>query len=374
VVSLSIGHILPLSNENRWTDLFAVLIEADPVSASAAFDLGGDQAQRIGVRRESRGIGRDRLDLLITAGGHPRAVIEVKVLAGLGREQLLKYRKAFPDVERHILIFPERLPIRLAQGAGWEAVTWERVLDAFRRSPRSWVAETATAWVNHLDKAIPHVDAQTRWNDLRDGEDLVVAMRARMSWVYGALDPPSPIEHDLVESSAGGSWVARMNLPTRVAGYWIRVEAEENLRGHPKRASASGRALRGPSIKVCLVQTNVSTSASFDWTYLLSLWPLMAAARSDWVTAQPRPRSAHDRQGWLEMVAQGGPRYLGIGFGEAQARRRRECMFGARVQLQADIRLDALADALEDTANLMVELAGASAPQPARLTPSPDEA
>jgi len=34
MATLDIGHLVPLDNENRWTDLLAVLIEADPVSAA----------------------------------------------------------------------------------------------------------------------------------------------------------------------------------------------------------------------------------------------------------------------------------------------------------------------------------------------------
>jgi hypothetical protein len=33
---IPIGQVLPLANENRWSDLLAVLIEADPETASRA--------------------------------------------------------------------------------------------------------------------------------------------------------------------------------------------------------------------------------------------------------------------------------------------------------------------------------------------------
>ena len=79
--------------------------------------------------------------------------------------------------------------------------------------------------------------------------------------------------------------------------------------------------------------------------------------------APARPKAPHDRAGWQRMVASGGPPYLGIGFGEAQARRSHECMFGARFQLPADVQLAAVANALSATASLMLDLATLDRPR-----------
>lgn len=125
-------------------------------------------------------------------------------------------------------------------------------------------------------------------------------------------------------------------MAARKPGYWVMVEAEERLpvRDYPKDASAlSRRQLRGPSVRVSLLQQGVSTSADFDWDYLLAMWPLMKNARADWVTAAARPRAEHDRENYQAMIGGGGPRYLGIGFGEAQTRQSKQCLFGARFQL-----------------------------------------
>lgn len=361
-MSLPIGHLLPLANENRWSDLLAVLIEADPATASRVLQLSPPLAAPQ-VRREGRGRGRDRIDLLVRDGDRLREVIEVKVLSGLGRLQLERYRQAHPDADKYLLVFPSRLPTHVAHDAGWCSLTWDRLLAAFSESTHPWVAETAAASLRHLDSALPAVEATTRWNALRDGEDFVVAMRTRMSWVYDHLHPPADIVHDLVESSAGVSRVARMNVPARREDYGIRVEAEENLpvRDYPKYAGAH-TVVRGPSVKVCLVQTEVTTSAGFNWDYLLALWRVMVVARSDWVTAPARPRAPHDRAGWKRMVAAGGPPYLGIGFGEAQARNSHECMFGARFQLPADIELSGVVNALHASARLMLDLASVEPP------------
>lgn len=203
--------------------------------------------------------------------------------------------------------------------------------------------------------------------DLHDGEAFGIALRARMSWVFEQLRPPEPITHDLVLSGAGNSAVARMYLPSKqLPGYWVIMEAEENLsvREYPKRVDGSSKGPRGPSIKVCLLQTAVHTSEGFDWDYLLALWPLMAAARDDWVTTSARPRAPHDRARWEAMVARGGPRHLGIGFGDAEAKRAGQCMFGARFQLPPDIQLGGVVDELHHTAALMLEMAAADAPNP----------
>jgi len=284
--TIPIGHLLPLASENRWSDLLAVFIEADPATASVAFGLSPPlSAPR--VRREARGSGKDRIDLLVWDRDVLRAVVEVKVLSGLGRRQLDRYRAAHPDAGAYLLVFPQRLPLHLCAGSGWTGLTWDEVLAVFGRSPNAWVVQTAASWRSHLQAALPNVGPTTRWNGLRSGEDFAIALRARMSWVYGAMHPPPPIVHDLVESAAGVSWVARMTLPARQPGYLIRVEAEENLpdRDFPKYASATGHAPRGPSVKICLVQTAVTTSAGFDWdNYLRSLWQIMGPARDDWVT------------------------------------------------------------------------------------------
>lgn len=357
-VTLDISHIVPLDNENRWTDLLAVLIEADPAAPAALLGLG-DRPHEVRAHREVGITPKDRVDLLLDVDGQPRAVVEVKLLSGLSSRQLSRYREALPAVDSHVLLYSEQLPIDIALEVGWRAVTWESLLGAFAESPSSWVAETARAWLAHLKKAMPKIDGDTAWNDLRDGEDFVIAMRARMSWVYSKLRPPSQVTQYLAMSSAGVSWVAGMRLETVVPGYHVKAEAEERLPvySYPKKVSPMSRPPVGPSIKVFLGQPNVQTSADFDWAYLLQLWPLMAAARNDWVRKSARPKAAHDRVGWQGIVQRGAPAYLGIGFGEGQIKRSQECMFGARFQLGPDVRLAEVVEALEQTASLMVDMA-----------------
>ncbi len=355
--SQAFRHLVPLGSENRWSDLLAALIETDPGVVADLLDIGAS-LENVRVRREAPGLGRDRIDLAINVDGALRCVVEAKVLSGLGLGQLRRYGDAYPQVPSRVLVYPGRLPVHIGAQAGWREVTWEQLLRAFLASEHAWVAYTAGEWLAHLDRSMPVLNAATRWNDLRPGEDFVIAMRARMSWVYQHLSPPEPIKHDLVESSAGVSWVARMYLPAAADGYWVYVEAEENLpvRDFPALAGRGVEPI-GPSVKVTLQQAGVRTSAGFDWDYLLSMWPAMAAARSDWVQNAAKAPAAHDREAWKAMVAKGGPRYLGIGFGEAQAKRHGSCMFGARFQLPRGVTLGEVTQALLETTGLMLKMA-----------------
>lgn len=356
-MTIPIAPLVPLTSETRWSDLLAVLIAADPSCVSTLLGLPSDP-ERVQVRREVSGGRQSRVDLLVDVDGQLTTVIEVKVLSGLGRGQLARYDDAWPDAGRRVLVFPGRLPIDGVAEAGWQPLPWEGLLAAFACSDDPWVARTAAAWQAHLLNATPALDGTTRWNDLVPEEGFVVAMRARMSWVRQRMSPPPGVDHDLVTSAAGVSSVARLFRPAARSGYSILAEAEENLpvRDYPKYAG-HGPAVRGPSVKVCLRQDDVSTSAGFDWTYLLSLWPTMAAARNDWVTNTARPKAPHDRAGWETLVQAGGPRFLGVGYGEAQAKISRECMFGARFQLPPDVTLDEVVQALDETAGLVLALA-----------------
>lgn len=358
-----IRHLLPLGRENLWSNLLAVLAELDPGATSTALGVN-PLREPITVEREVESPHGDRVDLLVREGDRLRAVVEVKLLSGLGTEQLTRYRASFPGADRYVLVCLRGLPVHVRPAAGWDTVYWEDLLAGFGRSEDPWVRQTATAWAAHLRDAVPVVGSLTRWNDLCIGEDFVIALRARMSWVYHNLHPQRPIRHDLIGSSAGVSWVVRMNVPAKAPGYLVRVKAEERLpvRRYPKHLSASAPRPLGPSVKVCLVQTGVRTSKEFSWSYLHDMWPLMAEARDDWVTAAARPRAVHDRYGHDLIVGRGAPKHLGIGFGEAEAKRSGECMFGARVQLAPDVRLAELVRELRNLGSLMLKMAAAEPP------------
>jgi len=204
----------------------------------------------------------------------------------------------------------------------------------------------------------------TRWNDLRQGEDFVIAMRARMSWRYRQIHAPAGVGHDLIASSAGVSWVARLYSETPVPGYWIMSEVEEYLpvRDWPKYFTADGPQPVGLSAKVCPCQDGVETSAGFDWITCTVCGRAMEQARTDWVRQAPRPKAAHDREGYKRIVAAGAPAFLGIGFGEAQAKINQFCMFGARIQFPADSALVEISSEIAALAELTLKLAQVPSP------------
>ncbi len=57
------------------------------------------------------------------------------------------------------------------------------------------------------------------------------------------------------------------------------------------------------------------------------------------------------------MVANGAPKFLGVGFGERQTRITGQCMFGARIQLPADATLAHVLKEAEELSSLVLELA-----------------
>jgi hypothetical protein len=358
----SLRFALPLGSENRWSDLLAVLVETDPAPMT---DLLGLQVSPGGitVRREASIDRSNRPDLVLMAGDRCLAVIEVKVLSGLGRRQLDRYEEVEPNADVYAVVFPQRLAVDTEGSPLWQPTHWESVIDAYRQSTNTWVRTTADAWAQHLRASMPAVDGTTQWNDLAEREDFVLAMRARMSWVFSHIERRKGLSYDLIGSTAGVSWVARMHQEAAEQGYRVQAELEERLpvRDYPKVATAAGRSPIGPSLKVVLVQHGVTTSAGFDWDYLLAMWPLMAKARTDWVQRAPRPKK-HDRDNYRAMVAKGGPKYLGIGFGEAEARRSGSCMFGARIQLQADLTLAETKAEFENLSDLIIEMAKVERP------------
>lgn len=248
---------LPLQSETHWSDMLAVLIATDPVPLSSLIKRHYDPAT-LTVTREASVDDADRPDIVLTAAGTRVAVIEVKVLAGLGPRQLERYYEAVPGADIYVLVYLEHLPVPLHDAGPWRELTWEAVLQAYEGSADPWVAATAHAWCHHLDGALPKVGPETRWNDLHEGADFVIAMRARMSWLYS-----NPAQ----------------------------------------------------------------------------------------------PRAVHDREGYKRMVAAGAPPFLGIGFGEANAKINHACMFGARIQFPADSTLADISREIAEIAELTLKLA-----------------
>ncbi len=344
--------LVPFDNENRWTDMLAMLIRNDPAAAAIALDLGDITGRDVTIQREVLAArSTDRVDLLIYLDRTLHTVLEAKALSGLGGAQLHRYSTSYPDARRYRVVSPARLVIHPGSAHQWTPSTWEELLTPFTVSSRPWVADTAAAWLEHLEVGLPQLSAELRWNDLHEGENFALAMRARMSWVYSQLRPPEQVTTDLVPSGGSKAWVTRLYAPAQLPDYVVAAEAEERTaRGWPPTANNRTNPLKGPQVWVGLRQHNVTTSAGFDWDYLRSLWELMKAARSDWTTTRAGLVAPHDRANWQRI---GSPASLGFGYGEREAAKQGACMFGARYRLSPDIQLGDLVTELQATADLV---------------------
>ncbi len=313
-------------------------------------------------------------DLVLCTGDRPLAVVEVKVLDGLGPRQLdrITAAPALSGARRFVLIAPHGLAVDPRSAERWIERSWEQVLDAYRDSGHPSVAATAEAWWAHLGRSLPRVGPETVWNQVSDGEDLVLALRARMALLHRQLHPSPPVRHDLVTAANGRSAVARLYADTPVSDYQIMVDIQERLpvQEFPKAGSRQHPRLRGPRVLVALLQQDVRTAEGFDWHHLRSLWPVMEQAPLNWSTRPARPRTESDRRAHAAMVATGGPPHLGFGFGEKQANRFGACMFGAQAHLPADIRLADLRVTARQIERLVRDLAAID-PRVHRATEGP---
>jgi hypothetical protein len=357
----NLRFIVPLENENRWTDLLAVLISNDPVAVAGPLGLGDIEGREVTVSREVGDARGRRVDLQVHVDGLLYTVLEAKVLSGPGPAQLASYEASYPDASTYLVVYPGHLVIDPGSGSRWRGISWESLLGTLAASRDAWVAQTSAAWLEHLATALPHVDAATRWNDLRDGDPIPLIMRARMSWVYSHLDPPAPLIADFMASGGSKGWVARLQMPGRLPGYVIAAEVEDpSARAWPAHlAPGSANPVLGPRVWVGLRQQDVVGSENFDWAYLAALWPLMQSARHDWMAGRPGLPALHDRAGWRRI---GSPSGLGYGFGHREATQRHVCMFGARFRLPADIRVGEVVDELHGVARLLQEMAAHEPP------------
>ena len=353
-----ISHILPFSNENQWSDLLAVFIEKDPVTFLKFLDLDEKSSVAIAVR-EGLTKRRDRTDLRILQGEILRAVIEVKVMSGISSAQLDRYEIDLPDAQNFVVVHFSQFEADTSKNLRWRRLTWEELLHSYSTSSNNWVSQAAAEWLEYIDTSLPKVDATTQWNDLKPGISYIGALRSRMAWVFGNLEPPGKINKVYAQSSAGASWIVKVCLDTVNPDYQVVVEIEESNtpRSWKEIDDLTPPKLKGPLVKVCLVQRGVKTSATFDWDYLLKLWRIMEPERPDWSQRSAAPVAEHDREAWHKMRDNGGPKSLGIGFGDRQARISNECMFGAKFQLPATTTLGNVVKTLEEMCPLLLRLA-----------------
>lgn len=227
---------------------------------------------------------------------------------------------------------------------------------------------TAQAWLTQLGSLIPVVDESTVWNDVRaTPAEFELDLRARMVWISRSMTLWCQLDHDLVQSTAGGSWVARMRAPTTRPGYFVNVEVEESMtaqawRFDPDR-SYHERVI-GPSVRL-LVQLETDDSASFDWMALMRAFQRHVLDASGepidgrpWRRTRPGLPDPGDRQRWSAAIAEtGAPPWIGSGFGARLARKHGVCMFGARYLLPPDFTVEQIDEDLSGLQDLVARLA-----------------
>lgn len=352
-----LSFVIPGWSENRWSDLLAALIKTDPAPLAGLIGVVADNVRREVAVPGDTSRTSDRLDLLLTQGIRQVAAIEVKVLSDLGLDQLARYTAAFPEAERRYVLHLGSLPVNSTFTPGWSELSWEDVLTAYSASAHPWVAATSSAWLAQLDDLVPAVDADTVWNDVPDdARAFELALRARIAWLAHHLEQSS-LQRDIVQSSGGGIWVLRFWADTAVPNLRVQVEVQEGMTAYEWRPDSQrryGDRLKGPAPVVSLRLSDVDTSESFDWNLLRQVFAEHALdpngdplAAWPWQLTPANPRHPVDRAAWCAMVAAGGPRWLGKGFGMAVATKAyRECLFGARMQFAPTLTLGEIRDEL----------------------------
>lgn len=364
---IDLSFVLPGWNENRWSDLLATLITADPKPMSTMLGVEVDGVRReVAVPRRQRE--SERLDLLLTRGGAQVAALEVKVLSDLGRTQLERYSRSFPDMQLWAVLHLRRLPVSLRGLNPWRGLAWEDVLEAYARSSDPWVATTSRAWVRQLDDLVPPVDADTVWNDVPDAAPgFGLALRARIAWLAGRLDSWCELDHGIEPSSGGSSWAVLMSGPSATPGHTVSAELQEGLsavqRKHDPQRPYRER-VKGPEVLLGLRQWGTDTSADFNWR---ALHRVFAGSVLDeqgvpkdgraWLTHPAQPRITTDRDGHELIVSEGAPRWLGKGWGMKVAKSANICHFGARFRLSPDSTMAQVEDELRRLVPLIQRMA-----------------
>ena len=224
---LDLRFLLPLSNENAWSDLLATLMTADERTMRRTLGIADDAA--LVIRREvskSRGDrGADRPDVVVEAGGRGLTVLEIKVLSGLGPEQLERYLAYVDHSDRDACAFlavsPKGLRVNTQHVRAWRNTSWEELIEPFMTSDVPWVAATAAAWRRHLETHVPRVDGASIWNGIVD-EDLLLALRARATYLHDHVALPHGSARTTLEIGSGGLWATTVDAPICGTGYVVR--------------------------------------------------------------------------------------------------------------------------------------------------------
>ncbi|MGW0971589.1 PD-(D/E)XK nuclease family protein [Streptomyces sp. NPDC002516] len=357
--------LLSINSENAWSDLLATLMDADHTTTRRSLGIPGDTPlviRREAAKSRARRLS-DRPDLVVESMGRTVAVVEVKLLAELGHEQLERYYQYVmePDRDRCRFMTVSLQHIRLdtEHAAAWNNQTWEKLLASFVSSPVPWVATTAAAWLRHIASQIPPVYGTTIWNQI-DGTNLYLALRLRSAYLYDNVAVPAGSFRSVQEIGSGGLYVAIVDAPIPKSGYTVRWEATEHLPTQDVGKLTDGTGLRGIEVRFFLVQQNVISSRAYDWDHLNLLWREYLEAE-DWIPWRPHPprkRLQWEIDGVARLQQLGSPPFLGYGFGEGQAKLSGEVEFGARFVLPPSTTLAEATDVLSRVAVIGSRMAG----------------
>ena len=296
------------------------LLEADPVTTRRLLSIDADVP--LTVRREvAKSRGRkasDRPDLVVESGGRTLAVIEAKLLAGLGVKQLERYWPYVGESDRancrFVAVSLQRIRLDTSHADKWQNLTWEELIARYVSSPVTWVSETAAAWISHIESRVPAVDGGTVWNEI-DKIDLYLALRLRAAFIYDNVDVPHGSSKLLVEIGSGGLYVAVVDAPIRGSSYSVRWETTESLPTQDVGRLTDGSGLRGVEMRFFLVQQNVTTSRNYDWDHLSLLWHTYLGSEKwiPWRTNPPQKKVQWERDGICATKGPGEPEIPRIG-------------------------------------------------------------
>ena len=237
--------------------------------------------------------------------------------------------------------------------------TWEQLLSQFASSSVEWVAVTAQAWIAHIDSQVPVVDGTTVWNKIGRKSDLYLGLRLRSAYLYDNVVVPIGSSRSLREIGSGGLYVAVVDAPIRNSGYTVRWEATESLPTQDVGRLVDGSGLRGVDVRFFLVQQGVTTSREYDWDHLGHLWRIYLEPEQwiKWRTGVPQKKVDWERDGVLRLHRSGVPTFVGVGYGEGQAKLSGEVEFGARFVLPPTSTLNEAADVLSRVALIGARMA-----------------
>jgi hypothetical protein len=322
--------------ENRWSDMLAFLYSLDPEPLRG---LIRDRTDIVlptvtELHREFRHEG-DRFDILLTVGGEPAVIFEVKLLAHLDLRQLTSYENKVADETACFGVGLSDLTrtVRLATQRRWGFITWAEILDEFSRSTEPVVSQLAIMWRAHHDTLVRPPGIDTRSIRLNDHTTLTIQQKVAYiaehvaREITEAVDTARPV-FTLIDVGVSTSGFPLLTVETwpierpDATSVCVRIEF-----GYPRDR---------PVMHVMVAQHGVDTSAVFPW-------PLVGVLR---VATAPYARALNlkTKGGWSQRTdhervaatAADIPRAFTYGFGERQALKRGWCGFGCSPAVATD--------------------------------------